>query len=227
MGRRSNRQIKDAIYGQLASLTKALSSPKRLEIIDLLCQGEKTVEAISENAGLGIKNASAQLKELKSARLVGARRQGKYVFYRIADPAISNFWTRLRTFGHSQLNEIQAIAREAFNAPEALEEMSRKTLLAKARRGDLILLDVRPIDEYEQGHLPYAISVPISQLPKHLKTLPRKSEVVAYCRGPYCFFAKEAVETLRKKGFNAYNLKDSVVDWADNGMPVVRGLDKS
>lgn len=217
-----NREIKDAIYSQLASLTKALSNPKRLEIVDLLCQGEKTVEAISEQAAMGVKNASAQLKELKSARLVESRREGKYVYYRIADPTIAQFWTRLRTFGHSQLNELREITRTALNVPEALEEMSRKTLLAKAKRGDVILLDVRPVDEYETAHLPYAISVPISQLPKHLKTLSKNKEIVAYCRGPYCFFAKEAVETLRKKGFKAYNLKDSVVDWSDHGMPLVR-----
>jgi rhodanese-related sulfurtransferase len=217
-----NRQAKDAIYGQLASLTKALSNPKRLEIIDLLCQGEKTVEAVSEQAALGLKNASAQLKELRSARLVEFRREGKHVFYRIADPTIAQFWTRFRTFGHSQLNEIQQITRRAMGGTEALEEMDRKALYAKAKRGDVVLLDVRPTDEFESGHLPFAISVPISQLSKHLKQLSKKKEIVAYCRGPYCFFAKEAVETLRKQGFKAYNLSDSVVDWAENGMPIAR-----
>ena len=224
MSRTPNRQIKDAIYGQLASLTKALASPKRLEIIDLLCQGEKTVEAIADGAHLGIKNASAQLKELRSARLVEARRQGKNVFYRIADPSIAHFWTRFRTFGHEQLHEIQEIARDAFESPEALEKMNRKSLLARAKRGDVVLLDVRPSDEFDSGHLPYAISVPMSELPKHLKSLPKKNDIVAYCRGPYCFFAKEAVEALRKHGFKAYNLKDSVVDWAEHGMPVVRAV---
>jgi len=197
-------------------------SPKRLEIIDLLCQGEKTVEAVAEQAVLGIKNASAQLKELKSAGLVQSRREGKYVHYRIADPTISQFWVRLRTFGHSQLNEIQEITRNALGSPDALEEMSRKALLAKAKRGDVVLLDVRPVDEFDSAHLPFAISVPISELPKHLKSLSKKKEIVAYCRGPYCFFAKEAVETLRKHGFKAYNLSDSVVDWSDHGMPLVR-----
>lgn len=224
MSRIPRRQIKDAIYGQLASLTKALSSPKRLEIIDLLCQGEKSVEAIAEGAHLGIKNASAQLKELRSARLVEARRQGKNVFYRIADPSIAHFWTRFRTFGHEQLHEIQKIAHAAFEAPEALKKMSRKALLTRAKRGDVVLLDVRPADEFDAGHLPYAISVPLSELRKHLKSLPKKSDIVAYCRGPYCFFAEEAVEKLRKHGFKAFNLKDSVVDWAEHGMPIIRAV---
>jgi len=217
--------IKDAIYGQLASLTKALSSPKRLEIIDLLCQGEKTVELISEQAAMGVKNASAQLKELKSARLVESRREGKYVFYRISDPTIAQFWVRLRTFGHSQLNELQSITRDALSSPDALEAMSRKELLDKVKRGEVVLLDVRPTDEYQSAHLPYAISVPPGDLSKHLKKLSKKKTVVAYCRGPYCFFAKEAVETLRKKGFEAYNLADSVADWSDHGMPISRAAE--
>jgi rhodanese-related sulfurtransferase len=216
------RQIKDAIYGHLASLTKALSSPKRIEIIDLLCQGEKTVEAVSEQAALGLKNTSAQLKELKSARLVESRKEGKYVYYRIADPSVAQFWTRLRTFGHDRISEIQQITEDAFAGPEALEQMNRKTLLAKAKRGDVVLIDVRPTDEYESGHIPFAISIPASDVSKHLKLLPKKKEIVAYCRGPYCFFAKEAVETLRKHGFKAFNLRDSVHDWSERGLPVER-----
>lgn len=219
-----NRVLKDAIYTQLAMLTKALANPKRLEIVDLLCQGEKTVEMISQQAALGVKNASAQLKELKSARLIESRKEGKYVFYRISDPTVAQFWVRFRTFGHSQLNELQRITKDALNSPEALEEMTRKELLSKAKRGEVVLLDVRPTDEFEAAHLPYAVSVPLGELPKHLKTLSKKKTVVAYCRGPYCFFAKEAVESLRKSGFNAYNLTDSVVDWSDHGLPVIRAV---
>ena len=216
------RELKDALYGHLAALTKALSSPKRIEIIDLLCQGEKTVEAISEQAALGLKNASAQLKELKAARLVDSRKDGKYVFYRIADPAVAQFWIRFRTFGHDHIAEIQRIAEDVFGGPQVLEQMDRKTLLAKAKRGDVVLIDVRPTDEYEAGHLPFAVSVPPSEVSKHLKKLSKKKEVVAYCRGPYCFFAKEAVETLRKHGFKASALKDSVHDWSEHGLPVER-----
>lgn len=214
------REIKDALYRHLASLTKALSSPKRIEIIDLLCQGEKTVEAISEQAALGLKNASAQLKELKATRLVESRKEGKYVFYRIADPAVAQFLIRLRTFGHDHMAEIQKIAEDAFGGPEVLEKMDRKKLLAKAKSGDIVLIDVRPFDEYEAGHIPFAVSVPPSEVSKHLKKFSKKKEIVAYCRGPYCFFAKEAVETLRKNGFKASSLKDSVHDWSDYGLPI-------
>ena len=216
------RQIKDAVYGHLASLTKALSSPKRIEIIDLLCQGEKTVETISEEANLGLKNASAQLKELKAAHLVDSRKDGKYVFYRIADPSVAQFWIRLRTFGHDRITDIQKITEEVLSGPEVLEQMDRKTLLKKAKDGEIVLIDVRPTDEYESGHIPFAISVPASEVLKHLNELPKKKEIVAYCRGPYCFFAKDAVETLRKRGFKAFNLKDSVHDWAEHGLPVER-----
>jgi len=216
------RRIKNAIYEHLATLTKALSNPKRIEIIDLLCQGEKTVEAISEQAAMGLKNASAQLKELKSVRLVESRKEGKYVYYRISDPSVAQFWIRFRTFGHDRISEIQKITEDAFSGPEVLEQMSRKTLLAKAKRGDVILIDVRPADEYQSGHIPFAISIPMSEFSKQLKLLPKKKEIVAYCRGPYCFFAKEAVETLRKHGFKAFNLKDSVLDWSEHGLPLER-----
>jgi rhodanese-related sulfurtransferase len=214
------RQIKDAIYGHLATIAKALSSPKRIEIIDLLCQGEKTVEAIAEHAALGLKNASAQLKELKAARLVESRKEGKYVFYRIADPSVAQFWIRLRTFGHERISEIQKITEDALGGPEVLEHMNRKTLLAKAKRGEIVLIDVRPTEEYESGHLPLAISIPVDEISRHLKLFPKRKEIVAYCRGPYCFLAKEAVELLRRHGFKAYQLKDSIHDWLGEGLPI-------
>lgn len=214
------RQIKDAIYGHFAALTKALSSPKRIEIVDLLCQGEKSVEAISGQTNLGLKNTSAQLKELKAARLVEARRDGKYMYYRLADQSVAGFWITLRSFGHARISEIQKIARETFNAPEVLEEMTRKELLAKVKREDILLLDVRPADEFEAAHLPFAVSVPIEEIASRLKTFPKKKEIVVYCRGPYCFFAKEAVEQLRQHGFKAWLLKDSIHDWLSQGLPI-------
>ena len=219
------RQIKDAIFGHLASVTKALASPKRLEIIELLSQGEKSVETIAEQAALGVKNASAQLKELKSAHLVESRRDGKYVFYRLADTEVAHFWSKLRSFSHDRIAEIQRITNEAMAVPEVLEEVSRKELLQRAKKGDVVLIDVRPEDEYQAGHLPFAISIPISELSKHLKTLPKKKEIVAYCRGPYCFFAKDAVETLLKSGFKARRLSDGVHDWSSRGLPVERSAE--
>lgn len=213
------RQIKDALYEQFARTTKALSSPKRIEILDLLGQGEKTVEMVAEQTSLGIKNTSAQLKELKSAMLVDTRRDGKYVYYRLTSNSVAELLLRLRTFSEGHFAEIQKIASEVFEDANSMEPVNRKQLLAQAKRGDVLLLDVRPTDEYTQSHLPYAISVPLSDLQKELKNLPKNKEIVAYCRGPYCFFAKEAVELLTKKGFKASRLKDSVYEWTTYGLP--------
>lgn len=214
------RQVKDVIYEQFSRTTKALSSPKRIEILDLLCQGEKTVEMLAEQASLGIKNASAQLKELKSALLVGTRREGKYIYYRLASQQVGDLLLRLRLFNEGHFAEIQKIASEAFEDALSMQPINRKRLLAQAKKGEVILLDVRPSDEFAHSHLPFAISVPISDLQKELRNLPKNKEIVAYCRGPYCFFAKEAVELLKKKGFKASRLKDSVHEWASHGLPV-------
>lgn len=214
------RQIKDAIYGHMGTVTKALGSPKRLEILDLLSQGEKSVEMIAEHAELGIKNASAQLKELKSARLIDSRRSGKNVFYRLSDPQVARFWIELQKFSQNRISEIQTILTEVMGSENVLEKVDRKTLLSRARNGDVVLLDVRPADEFNAGHLPFARSVPMAELKARLKDLPKSKTIVAYCRGPYCFYSKEAVELLRKKGFRAEQLKDSVNDWAAEGLPI-------
>ncbi|MGE3760515.1 MAG: ArsR/SmtB family transcription factor [Pseudobdellovibrionaceae bacterium] len=213
-------EIKNQIYGHLSVVTKALSSPKRLEIIELLCQGEKTVETVAEQANLGVKNASAQLKELKLARLVDSRRDGKFVFYRLADNRVAKFWMELRSFAEERTAELQRIIEDVLSAPEALEKLNRKDLLSKARKGEILLIDVRPRDEFESAHIPFAVSVPADEISKHLKTFPKSKEIVAYCRGPYCLFAKEVVEKLRKAGFKATRLKDGVQEWALHGLPV-------
>lgn len=214
------RQIKDALYEQFSRTTKALSSPKRIEILDLLSQGEKTVEMVADQVSLGMKNASAQLKELKSALLVDSRRDGKYIYYRLASNSVAELLLRLRTFSEGHFAEIQKIASEAFEDVDSMEPVNRKQLLAQAKKGEVVILDVRPSDEYTHLHLPYAVSVPISDLHKELKNLPKKKKIVAYCRGPYCFFAKEAIELLKKKGFKASRLKDSVYEWASHGLPI-------
>ena len=214
------RQPKDSIYEQFARTTKALSSPKRLEILDLLSQSEKTVESLAEQANLGIKNASAQLKELKSALLVESRRNGKYVYYRLSNQSVANFLIDLRKFSEAQFVEIQKMASELFADVELMKPINRKQLLARVRKGEVILLDVRPTNEFQQSHLPFAISVPISELQKELKNFPKHKEIIAYCRGPYCLLAKEAVELLKKRGYKASRLKDSVVEWASYGLPI-------
>jgi rhodanese-related sulfurtransferase/predicted transcriptional regulator len=210
-----SRNIKNILYEQFSRTTKALSSPKRLEIIDLLSQGEKSVETIAEQADLGVKNASTQLKELKSAHLVNSRKDGKYVIYYIADPEVIKLWREVRSFGEKRFNEIQKITKDVFSDVDELEDVNRKTLLARVKKGEIILLDVRPVDEFETAHLPFAISIPSSEISKRLKEIPKDKEIIAYCRGPYCFMAKTAVEILRKKGFKASLLKDSVHDWPE------------
>jgi rhodanese-related sulfurtransferase len=214
------RQIKDSIYGYMGIVTKALGSPKRLEIIELLSQGEKSVETIAEQAELGLKNASAQLKELKAARLVDSRKDGKYVFYRLSDPQVARFWIELRRFSQNRVAEIQQLVSDAIGGEDVLEKIDRETLLKRAKSGDVILVDVRPEDEFSEAHLPYARSIPITELKARLKDLPKSKTIVAYCRGPYCFYAKDAVELLRKKGFKAEPLKDSVYDWVVDGFPI-------
>ncbi len=214
------KNSKDAFYEQFARSTKALSSPKRIEILDLLCQGEKTVESIADQTNLRIKNVSAQLKELKSALLVESRRSGKYVYYRISNNSVADFLLCLRTFSEKQFSEIQKIASTSFKNIAAMEPVNRKQLLAQAKKGEVIILDVRPSDEYAHAHLPFAISVPISELKKQLRNLTKDKEIVAYCRGPYCFFASEAVELLKRQGYNASRLKDSVHEWASHGLPI-------
>jgi rhodanese-related sulfurtransferase len=214
------RQIKDALYEQFARTTKALSSPKRIEILELLSQSEKTVETIAAQANLGVKNASAQLKELKAALLVDSRRDGKYVFYKISSSSVTNFLLGLRIFSENHFAEIQRITAESFDDSNSMTSLNRKQLLAQAKKGDVILLDVRPADEYAEAHLPYAVSIPISDLQKELRQLPKNKEIVAYCRGPYCFFANEAVELLKKRGFKASRLKDSVHEWVSHGLPI-------
>lgn len=208
------KNVKKALYEQFSRTTKALSNPARMQIIDLLSQGEKSVEAIAREIKLGIKNASAQLRELKSAELVDSRKEGKYVYYFLTDPEVVNLWHSIRSFGERRFSEIQKLAEQAFSGPDEFEIVDRKAFLEKVKKGKIILLDVRPSDEFESDHIPFAISIPSTEIAQRLRELPKDKEIVAYCRGPYCFMAKAAVEILRKKGFKAFRIKDGVHDWA-------------
>ncbi len=214
------RQAKDTVYLSIATITKALSSPKRIEILELLSQGEKTVEAISKQAELGLKNASAQLKELRSSRLLDSRKDGKYVYYFLANKSVSNFLIHLREFSEETSVELQKITKEAFSSPNDLNSIDRKSLLAQAKKGEILIIDVRPDDEFKAGHIPFARSIPLSQLKNAMKGFSKNVEIVAYCRGPYCFLAKDAVEALKAKGFKAKRLGDSVAEWELCGLPV-------
>lgn len=216
------RRFKDTVYEYFARIGKATSSPKRLEIVDLLCQGEKSVEDIAKHTQLDIKNTSAHLKVLHSSRLVTSRREGKRVFYSLADPMVSEYWMTTRTMAEHRFAEIERAAKSFFRERETMITLDGQTLLGKARRGEVIVLDVRPRSEYEQGHLPHARSVPISELEQRLGSLPRNKQIVAYCRGPYCVLSAEALEILKRRGFRAARLPDGVLEWEAAGLPVVR-----
>ena len=215
----SDREFKDALYEQFARIGHALSAPKRLEILDLLGQGERSVEVLAREAALSVANASQHLRVLRSARLVDSRRDGSYVYYRLADSAVWRLWTALRDLGQLRLTEITELLR-SLSADEGLEMVDRPTLWRLAQDGQVSVLDVRPMAEYDAGHIPGAISIPIEDLERRLSEVPRDQPVVAYCRGPYCVLAVQAVELLRRHGFAARRLRDGFPEWREEGLPV-------
>ena len=217
------RDFKDASYGQLARIGKALSSPKRLELLDLLCQAERTVEALAAETGMSVANTSQHLRELQAARLVETTKNGRYVVYRLADALISDFFRRFRLLAENRLAEIEKIRRRFFSEGEQVNPVDRKTLLERVRQKKAIVIDVRPPNEYRTAHIAGALPIPLEQLKRRLSELSRNKEVVAYCRGPFCVLAKEAVELLRANGFRASRLEDSVHDWHARGLPIAAG----
>lgn len=221
-----NRRFKTAIYEQFSRIGKALSNPSRLELLDLLCQGPRTVEALAKEAGLGLANTSQHLKALREARLVEAEKAGLFVTYRLAGEQVCQFFRSLRSLAETRLAEVAEITRRFLEARQGLQPVDCEQLLSKVREGAVIVLDVRPPEEYRAGHLPGALSVPLKELETRLRDLPRDREVVAYCRGPYCVLAVEAVEMLRSRGFAAFRLEDGVRDWQARGFPVAVGEEK-
>lgn len=212
--------LKKSLYEQLARLGKAVASPARLELLDLLCQGPRTVESLALESGLSVANASQHLRVLHGARLAESEKSGLFVTYRLADPAVCDFFQTLRSLGENQLAEVAAILRQFKEAPESLEPIEKEALLDRIQKGEVILLDVRPAEEYRAGHIPFAMSVPLKDLDSHLSKLRRRQPIVAYCRGPYCVLAVEAVKLLRAKGFRAVRLEDGVPEWRARGLPV-------
>jgi rhodanese-related sulfurtransferase len=212
-----NRGFKDAIYEQLARLGKAVSAPKRLELLDLLCQGPRTVEVLAGQASLSVANASQHLQVLRAARLVETEKQGLHVEYRLAGDDVCEFFLALRTLAEGRLAEIERVTREYLGQRDTMETVARGELLRRVKSGEVTVLDVRPPEEYRAGHIPGAVSIPLGELKARFKELPKNREVVAYCRGPYCVFAVEAVELLRKKGFKAHRMQEGVLDWRSRG----------
>jgi rhodanese-related sulfurtransferase len=213
-------ETKTRLFEQVARVGKALASPKRLEFVELLCQGEKTVELLAAQAGISVKLASAHLKELRQARLVDTRRDGKYVVYRLAGDAVADLWVGMRSVAEERLVELQVALVSLMDHGDELERVDRGTILTRARAGDVIVLDVRPAEEYASGHLPHARSLPLDELKRKLKELPLETPVVAYCRGPFCLMARDAVELLRKRGYRAFHLTDGVAEWRARGLPI-------
>ena len=219
----NGREAKDRLYEQYARVAKALASPKRIELLDVLAQGERTVEVLADATGLGVTNTSAHLQVLRRAGLVETRKEATKVHYRLASDEVAAFVGGLRDLARSRLADVNQIVADYFVARDALEPVSRAELVERTGRGDVVILDVRPHAEFLAGHIPGALSVPLDQLDDALARLPRRAQVVAYCRGPYCVLAPQAVERLRAKGFKARRLADGMPEWRLAGLPVAAG----
>jgi rhodanese-related sulfurtransferase len=215
-----NRVFKDAIYEQFARIGKAVSSPKRLELLDLLCQGSRTVEVLAKESSLTVANASQHLQVLRAARLVEAEKEGLFVIYRLADKTVCEFFRTMRVLAESRLAEVEQIKRHFLQEREGMEPVDRKALLKLVSKEAVTVLDVRPVEEYNAGHIPGAISIPLKELQLRLLDLPRDQEIVAYCRGPYCVLSIQAVEMLRSRGFQAVRLEEGIQDLRALGFPI-------
>jgi rhodanese-related sulfurtransferase len=220
------REFKNQLHEQFARIGKAFSSPRRLEILDLLAQGEKPVEAIAEQTALSIKNASAHLRELRSARLVETRREGTYVFYRLAGDRVFRVLRQIQGLARERLAEVDDVARLYIEHRDELEPCDAEELRRRMRAGEVTVVDVRPEDEYRSGHLEGAISIPVQELERRIAELPRTREVIAYCRGPYCVYAAESVETLRNAGYRVRRMAEGLPDWKARGFPVETGASR-
>ena len=216
---KGGRKIKDLLYEQVARIGKVLSSPKRLELIELLCQGEKTVETLANEANISIKLASAHLRELRMANLVETERRGKNICYRLADKAVADLWVQTHTLAEARLVELQLALQKIATRPGDLVPNDRESLMKAARKGEVVVLDVRPADEYLNAHLPFARSIPLEELRQRLSELPKDRAIVAYCRGPYCLMAVDAVALLKQEGYSAIHLRDGIAEWATAARP--------
>lgn len=221
MTSRSPSQHKKRLFEQFARIGRALSAPLRLELLDLLSQSEKPVDLLAQQTGMTVANASRHLQVLRSAGLVESRRDGLHVYYRLADPQVAGVLRQVQSLAETRLAEVERILADISRDVTNLEAVDREQLLKLAKRGEVVILDVRPEEEYHEAHLPFAVSIPLPELKQRLDALAKNRRVVAYCRGPYCVLAGEAVRLLRKLGYDAVRLPDSVTDWKDAGMTLV------
>jgi rhodanese-related sulfurtransferase/DNA-binding transcriptional ArsR family regulator len=219
----SSHAFKEAVYEQFARIAKALSSPRRIELLDLLAQCSRTVEGLAQCTGMSTANTSQHLQVLRAAGLVEHEKQGVFVWYRLADLTVAEFLLTLRRLASERLAEVERILHQFVPDREPLQAVTREALTARVRRGDVVVLDVRPLEEYQAGHLPGALSIPLDELERRLGELPRDREVVAYCRGPYCLLAVEAAALLREHGFAAMRLDAGVQEWRAQGFALETG----
>lgn len=217
------RGTKTALNEQFARIGKALASPRRTELLDLLAQGEHSVETLAAEADMSVTLTSAHLQALRQARLVETRRDGSRIYYRLAGDDVFELLTAVRGIAHARLAEVEQVVRAYFGAPDELEPIGREELVARARGGEVVVLDLRPRDEYAAGHIPGAVSIPLKELGKQLALLPPDAEIAAYCRGPYCVMAPRGIALLRRHGYRARRLADGVNEWRAAGLPVATG----
>jgi rhodanese-related sulfurtransferase/DNA-binding transcriptional ArsR family regulator len=211
---------KRQVFDQFARIGQALSSGARIELLDLLFQAERTVEQLAAESGMTITNVSQHLQVLRRSRMVEVRREGLYAFYRLANDEVFEIWKTIRRFGEAHVLEVKSALSDFLKCRESLEEVTAPELMKRMREGAVIVVDVRPRAEYDAGHIPGAISIPVQELGKRLATLPRRKEIVAYCRGPYCVQSDAAVELLVKRGFKAKRLEFGLPEWRDMGLTV-------
>jgi rhodanese-related sulfurtransferase/DNA-binding transcriptional ArsR family regulator len=221
----AHRQFKDRLYGLFARIGKALSNPNRLEILELLAQSERTVDSLAGEIGLSLANTSQHLQALRQAALVESRKDGLFVYYRLASPEVFELSRALRTVAEARLAELERLVRDHFGDRTDAEAVPMAELLKRARSKDVVVLDTRPATEYVAGHIPGAISVPVDEIQRRLAQLTKGKEYVAYCRGPYCVYADQAVALLRAKGRRARRLIDGFPEWRAAGLPVATGVE--
>jgi rhodanese-related sulfurtransferase/predicted transcriptional regulator len=219
----ADREAKDALFDALSSVGKALGNGHRAEIVDVLAQGERSVEDLAVEIGQSVANTSHHLRSLARAGILTTRRDGTRVFYRLASDRVSELWAAMRDVAAAHVADIDQLARAYLGEPDGVEKITRDELARRLRAGDLIVLDVRPAAEYEAGHVRGARSVPVAELRRHLRELPRDADIVAYCRGPYCVYANEVVKQLSTRGYRARRLEDGYPEWERDGLPVAVG----
>jgi rhodanese-related sulfurtransferase/biotin operon repressor len=215
---------KKKLFEQFARVAKSLSSPNRLELLETLAQGERSVDALAQATGMSVANTSHHLQILRDSGLAESRKEGLQVFYRLSDDQIPTLMGCISRVAEQHLAEVERIVREHFDSRDSLTPIGRDELLARAKRGETMVIDVRPATEYQAGHIPGAINIPVDELPLHLASLPQDQEIVAYCRGPYCMLAFEAVARLREAGYQARRLEDGFPEWKAESRPVDTGM---